>query len=195
MPDMDPEISAIADHIRSQLSGISGDRHHPMRLAWLATSDQDGTAQVRTIVIRETSNMPVSVSFFTDRRSPKWQETLRHKSGSLLLFDRLEMEQIRLLGVFKHRCQTDCAAAWQAQDAAARQLYSGPAPGTPRDPSVTAGLEPAPGANPDSGKNNFGIIDLRVTSIDWLSISRNAHRRAIFDTTIDTHWSGHFVNP
>jgi hypothetical protein len=60
---------------------------------------------------------------------------------------------------------------------------------------VTAGLEPAPGANPDSGKNNFGIIDLRVTSIDWLSISRNAHRRAIFDTTIDTHWSGHFVNP
>lgn len=189
MPDMAQRISAIADHIAAQLTAIATDRHHPMRIAWLATTAQDGTAQVRTIVIRDSVPQPLSVCFYTDRRSPKWQEISHHPKGSLVLFDRSAMQQIRLLGHFDRRGHEDSDIPWQTQDDHARLLYSGPRPGTPLDTVATLP------ANTGNGRENFGVVDLRITEIDYLAITRSGHTRALFKIAAGANWQGQLINP
>ena len=187
MFDIPSDLNEVAARIRRHLTRACADRHHPMRLAWVATVGLDGSASTRMAVIRRTRFAPVKATIFTDRRARKWAEIGANPGGSLGLFDRKAMEQLRLSGNW-HR-QTDAAITrplWEGQNATARVLYASQPPGKPI-------ARQASGRDQD-GFANFGVLELAVGEIDWLFLDRERHYRAIFDCTGDP-WTGQWVNP
>ncbi|MGB1007202.1 MAG: pyridoxamine 5'-phosphate oxidase family protein [Thalassobaculaceae bacterium] len=187
MADIPPELPDVAARIRRHLTRARADRHHPMRLAWIATIGLDGAAKSRMAVIRRSQFAPFTITLFTDTRARKWQEIGASPGGSLGLFDRKAMEQIRLNGTWRRHTDTAVTRPyWEGQNAAARALYGGPAPGGP----LRGG---AADADAD-GFANFGVLELAVAEVDWLLLGRDRHYRAIFQCAADP-WTGQWINP
>ena len=187
MVDIPSDLNEVAARIRRHLTRARADRHHPMRLAWVATVGLDGGARTRMAVVRRTRFAPVTVTLFTDTRARKWAEIGANPGGGLGLFDRKAMEQLRLGGTW-HR-QSDTAVTrplWEGQGAAAQALYTSQPPGEP--------IARQASDRDQDGFANFGVLELAVDEIDWLLLGRDRHYRAIFDCTADP-WTGQWVNP
>ena len=158
MVDIPSDLNEVAARIRRHLTRARADRHHPMRLAWVATVGLAGGARTRMAVVRRTRFAPVTVTLFTDTRARKWAEIGANPGGSLALFDRKAMEQLRLGGTWRRQSDTAVTRPlWEGQGAAAQALYAsqppgapiarqasdrGPANGSIRDTAVTGANEP-----------------------------------------------------
>jgi hypothetical protein len=164
---------------------------------WQAASngigEDAGMPQVRTVVLRDADEQGGAISFHTDARSAKVAELRADPRIALTGLDLGNLLQIRLEG----RAQI-CAdeaerrAVWNAARPHTLILYRTPfAPGTPLN-VPEAGHVQEPGS--DDGYANFCVVRVVLDKLEYLDISSDGHRRAVFRRNGD-QWPGTWVAP
>ena len=161
-------------------SGVSVQRS-PFTMLQAATLGLDGAPKVRTIVLREVSRTAHVLSFHTDVRSEKVAELRRDPRISIVANDLDALAQIRAEGVASI-CDDEAQrrAIWASSRPHTLLLYRAPLPpGTPISSPEDAHIDDA--ASTGDGYDNFCLIHMTITRIDWLELARAGHRRAVFE--------------
>lgn len=167
----------------------------PYSIAQLATVGTDSTAKVRYVVLRQASEDRNEVALHTDVRSAKIAEINANPNVALVVADLEKNIQIRLEG--KASIITDGPvkrAAWDASRDHSLVLYRNPLmPGT----AIGNPSEGQPANEPadrEDGYENFCVIVVSVTRIDWLDLAADGHERASL-TRAESDWYGSWVAP
>jgi hypothetical protein len=175
-PSPHQELAELETAIVAQLVRATVDRHHEWRTPTLATvTEGDGAlrADARTVVLREAS--PGRLTFFTDARSPKVAQIRARREGTLVFWSRKLSWQLRVacaLSVVTEGERVRSAFAGIAASASAKDYLGAFAPGEPiASPIATAASVATPW---------FALVDATITSMDWLELAREGHRRARF---------------
>lgn len=159
------------------------DRRSPFHTPTIATVDEHGCPQLRTIVLRVAQQKDARLRFHTDRRSRKIQEIQAQPCVSLHFYDKKAKIQLRATGqAIAHVDGAEKEAAWAASREMSRECYRiDKAPGTFVDNSDDWVI-PAEPDDPEQGRDNFVPVDIKLNSIEWLYLARGGHRRALFHT-------------
>ncbi len=153
------------------------------------------------MVLRDVDMVAGILRFHTDRRSPKALQTSADGPFSILHYDSVAKVQLRLQGT--GRVETGGAtadAAWAASVPSSRRAYLGATPSQSSD-APTSGLDPdlenrVPSlAETAAGRDNFAIILVTLTHMDWLYLAHDGHRRAGFIRQPQSDWQGHWLTP
>lgn len=159
------------------------------KTAWVASLRGDGTPALRMMVLREVDAGRRELVFFTDTRSPKWQQLTGPESAVELGFWSPERKvQLRCHG----------HAILQTNDPVATTLREQVPPHSIAD--YTALLPPGTEISSlvegqATGERwHFGVVRVRVASMDWLRLDRAGHQRAQFCWQND-HWAMSWVQP
>jgi pyridoxamine 5'-phosphate oxidase len=179
------------------LNRATGRGRSPFSMMQAATVGLDGSPQVRTIVLRRSNEAAGSVSFVTDLRSAKVAELGGDPRISLVGCDFGANIQMRLKGkALIHAEGAEKQAAWSTLRDRTVILFRAPLPpGTPiRSPSE--GHVQATGALPegDDGYQNFCLVDVSLTYLEWLDLSAPGHERVSFCRN-DGPWVGSWIAP
>lgn len=182
MPDSSSEsLARTYDRVWSCLeAGVSVQRS-PFTMLQAATLGIDGAPKVRTIVLRQVSRADRVLSFHTDARSEKVAELRRDPRMSIVANDLDSLVQIRAEGVAAI-CDDEAQrrAIWQSSRPHTLLLYRAPLPpGTPVESPEDAHVDGT--APTGDGYENFCLIHMTITRVDWLELARAGHRRAVFD--------------
>ena len=153
----------------------------------IATQNQD-EINLRTVVLRKAIPSERELRFHTDIRSNKWAELKHHNSISALFYDASARIQLRIKGkALLHFDDEITSEAWKKTSLSSRKCYL-----TEFSPSSFA-MAPTSGLSEqfeqenfsilesEEGQKNFGIVSIKVESIDWLWLNHAGHRRAFFD--------------
>ena len=176
-----PKLDIIYDDIWRNLARGSRDPKSEYRWLNLSTSHEDKGSSVRTVVLRETSKDEKILRFHSDRRAQKISH-IEHCSLVMAHFhDRQHGIQIRLTGNAMFANHVLHHEAWSDLSTRQRELYQSRQ--VPGDPRKKVGACPKEQAETDK---NFCVIEISVTKIDWLSLDRDAHLRAIFQCGTDS---------
>ena len=141
-----------------------------LRTPALATVDQSGGPQVRTVVLREASRPTKSLTFFTDTRSPKWLQLKDSPDVQLLCWCPERKWQLRI------SAQAETTQVGSRVDAFWKTIQS-TAQASDYMSLLPPGTELA-SVTPDQIDGHYlGIVDLYVEEIDFLMLSREGHKR------------------
>lgn len=148
----------------------------------------DGEISLRTVVLRKALPEERELRFHTDIRSPKWKALKVNSAISALFYDAASRIQLRVKGkAVMYFNDAVTADAWDKTNLSSRRCYL--TPFTPSDFSdiPTSGLpnhieqEEFTLEESEVGKENFGVVGIKVDSIDWVWLNHAGHRRAFFD--------------
>lgn len=183
---MDAPIGTDSDfrqRIWTELLAAQHDRHHEWRTPVLASTGVNGVPDARTVVLRVANAHKTELQFFTDRRSPK-VEALRQRPEACLVFWSKSLGwQLRAyvqVSVVTHGPAIETAWERIQQTAAAGDYLADHAPGTPLPQALTNAID----VDTPEG-HQLAILVAKIRSCDWLELSRDGHRRAMFD---DQKW-------
>ena len=131
-------------------------------------------ADARTVVLREVHEGAKSLVFFTDARSHKVDQLKARPAGTVVMWSPALCWQLRCTVQLQAIDDgTEVATLWEriAKSAAAQDYLSAQPPGAVLD-------DGGPASHIDT---HFAIVTATVTSIDWLEINPQGHRRARFE--------------
>lgn len=145
-------------------------RDHPWRYPVLATLNSDGPSQ-RTVVLRQFSEEEWTFCFYTDYRSAKVMAIKADPRVSLLFYDPQWQWQLRLKGTMQIDFNNEQSQEHLNQLApkALNDYQSALAPGMPLEGSV----DPL-----NSEANYFCLLRFSMSSLDYLELHREGHRRS-----------------
>jgi hypothetical protein len=194
----DDNLPAILAHAWSLLVRGGADRKSPVHTPVVASVDAHGMPQARVMVLRKADPASGTLRFHTDARSPKVAQ-LDGQPVSVLAYHAGEQVQVRISGTARIARGDDAEALWNQSTLFARRCYlAEQAPGTAM-PGPASGL-PAwiEGQQPSAeqiepAQENFAVLWIDVTAIDWLHLANSGHRRARF--CADDGWAGAWVAP
>jgi pyridoxamine 5'-phosphate oxidase len=167
------------------LSGVK-DRKSPLHTPTLGTAGMGG-ANIRIVILRSVVPEARTLCCHTDVRSAKVWDIKRNSNVSWLFYHAEEKVQLRLLGTATiHSRDALADARWAATGLMSRRAYATTlAPGTDSE-IPTSGL-PAflLDRNPtleesETGRENFAVVQCKVSAMEWLYLNSNGHRRAKF---------------
>ena len=180
MTQENSEISAddLATRLWQELTRAPHDRHHDWRTPILATQGIDASGpQARTVVLRHADASSWTLNIYTDARSPKCLELQSQPLAQLIFWSKRLNWQLRVSAIATVVLQGDQVhAAWERvrQSRAAADYLSTQPPG-----HIQPAVEPA---TSDSGEfqltHHFAVLNLKVSSMDWLALRQDGHRRA-----------------
>ena len=177
----EPPLYADLDAVRTEafqlLSRGVADRRSPFHTPVVATIGTDGLPQARTVVLRGFEPEARVLRFHTDRRAGKVAELRRAPAASLLFYDAKAKIQVRVAGSAQvHHGDGIAEAAWAKTRAFSRLCYrQATAPGDTID-GPAHGL----GDAADDGFDQFTVVRVTITTLEWLYLSVQGHRRARF---------------
>lgn len=186
-------MQEIYRHIWQCLTAGASPGQSPFTMWQLATNGADGVPQLRTIVLRAADEARNTLTFHTDMRSVKVAELRADPRLSMLAADLVKLQQIRLEGRAEI-CpdEAERSAIWNSARPHTLILYQAPlSPGTPLPHSPQA---TAVSTGRHDGYDNFCVVRVTLSKIDYLDISPAGHQRAVF-TRSDNHWQGKRVAP
>lgn len=163
------------------------DRHSAFHAPIVASVDADGNPQARTMILRAVDRDQRTMRFHTDVRSAKigqWQGTAR---VCILGYDASKKIQLRVNGhVTLHTTDAVADDAWNNSRPESRVAYSVKiAPGSVVDmPTAT----PQPNGE---GRENFAVVIVNIDSLEWIYLSAEGNRRALFawqDGALKSNW-------
>lgn len=167
-----------------------------MHVPAVVTSDVDA----RGMVLRAFDSAAWTLRFHTDTRAPKVAAIAADPRMAVLFYDKGAKLQIRVRGtgeVLSSDPVTD--AAWANGSNFARRCYLGDGPGALSD-APTSGLPPEmEGTEPtdaqlEPARENFAVMRVTLTELDWLYLAHTGHVRAQFTRESDD-WQGRWVSP
>lgn len=154
------------------------DRHHDWRTPILATQGLGSSGpQARTVVLRHGDVHQWSLNIYTDGRSPKCSELLAQPLAQLTFWSRRLNWQLRVSAEAKVEFEGERVnSAWDRvkQSRASVDYLSALPPGhiqSDHETSLTDFQEPL-------NEHHLAVLTFNVTSMDWLALSQNGHRRA-----------------
>ncbi|RPE01354.1 pyridoxamine-phosphate oxidase [Candidatus Pantoea deserta] len=153
----------------------------------VASVDQQGKPQARTMVLRDVDRVNRTLEIHTDMRSPKWRALGVNQDVTVLGY--CNKIQLRLQGTAElHAAHSEVAAnAWQRLSPRTQQTYAGGAPGS--DTAISSGDKGDP-------ENNFGVMLIRISLLDWCQLARENNQRALLHYRADGAFiGGKEVNP
>jgi pyridoxamine 5'-phosphate oxidase len=176
MPERLASLQAVESACWSELARAVHDSDHPWRSPVLATYDGE-RADARTVLLREIDRERRALLVYTDARAPKVNQLREYPRGTIVMWSHGLSWQMRL--TVNLMVDTDGLAVtsrWaRLKLTPAAQDYLSPlAPGTP----LAEHGRPPPSRAP---LGSFAVISATVTAIDWLELSAEGHRRAVFD--------------
>lgn len=172
----------------------------------LATVSPDGAPDVRTVILRVCEPEPRTLVCHTDRRSPKLDHLTAEPRVGWLFYDASRKVQVRATAIATVHAEDALAdARWEASSLSSRRCYlapfipggetpadhDGPHPNLPTDISdrLPTDAETAP------GRAQFAVIRTQITSLDWLYLRYDGHRRARFTWDNDGALTAAWVMP
>ena len=191
-------LEDVRSDCATRLIRAARDRKSPMHTPVIVTGDVDA----RVMVLRAFDAATWTLRLHTDARSPKAQVIAADPRVAVLGYDKGAKVQIRARGT--GRIVTDgpeADSAWQASTNFARRCYLGEGPGAIAD-APTSGLPPEfEGAEPDDAqlipaRENFAVLLITLTDLDWLYLAHTGHVRAQFTRSDGgPEWGGRWVSP
>lgn len=156
------------------------DRRSAMHTFCVATIGADGAPRMRTVVNRGYDPEGRILRFHTDARAPKLDELRGDPRVAIHAYDPRGKIQLRLgARATVHLDGELREAAWRATRDFSRACYRVvPAPG--QGASVPQDVAFTPGEDADEGLENFAVVTLKITSLEWLYLAHQGHRRAHF---------------
>jgi pyridoxamine 5'-phosphate oxidase len=161
-----------------ELTRAPHDRHHEWRTPVLATQgvDQSGP-QARTVVLRHADAPLWTLRVYTDARSPKCSELVAQPLAQLTFWSKRLNWQLRVSALATVEFEGEQVnAAWERvrQSHASADYLSALPPGHPQS-SIKASDE----NTADSLRgHHLAILNFKVSSMDWLALNKDGHRRA-----------------
>lgn len=169
---MSQELSTIFSDLWVELGVATAEGSHPWRICSLATAATDGFPQVRKVVLRQADSACGELFFFTDPRTPKWEQLRANPRAEALFWSGDRKVQVRCEGRVRLHQGDELAQSFQEKipEHAAGDYAARNSPGEVID-------------GPENGQEigsewSFGVIVLAVTRLDWLQLDRAGHRRA-----------------
>lgn len=196
-------LSAVFDQVWEQLTRGARDRRHGFHLPVLATIDESGRPETRTVVLRAADREGGIIQCHTDARSPKVEQVARQSRVSWCFYDKGMRIQVRAAGsawIERPDSSLLAAQAWDRSSVGARKCYLGPAP--PSEPTEV----PSPNLPQEAiseelserdvalGRANFAVLLTSLDTIEWLALRHSGHRRARF-TMQDGPWNQTWLEP
>ena len=171
----------LRDSVWEELCLAAGTREHGWRTPVVASIDSQGLPDARTVVLRRVNLARRTISFFTDKRSPKVAQLREMPRTTIVFWCQKLSWQLRVAGkamVVESGPEVD--EVWQqvAQTAAAGDYLAPQAPGSLMDGALAIAGE---------GSHQLAIVTVCVDAIDWLELSVEGHRRALIREQ-DVEW-------
>jgi pyridoxamine 5'-phosphate oxidase len=192
------QLDDVRSDCTNRLIRAARDRKSPMHSPVIVTSDVDA----RVMVLRAFDSTKWSLRLHTDARAPKAQVIAADNRMAALFYDKADKIQIRVRGtgeILTHGSAVD--DAWAASTNFARRCYLGEGPGALAD-GPTSGLPSEfEGVEPDDSqlipaRENFALLLITITAVDWLYLAHTGHVRAQFSRTdAGPEWAGRWVTP
>lgn len=153
------------------------DRRSAFHTPAIVTLGLDGAPRVRTVVLRAAEPSARLLRFHTDARSGKVAEIARDPRVGVHVYDARSKIQVRLDGVARvHPWPAQRAqAAWDASRPQSRSCYA-----QALAPAAAIATPHEGEAREGEGVENFNIVEVEVTAIEWLYLFHAGHRRARF---------------
>lgn len=168
----------LPTRVWQELTRAPHDRHHDWRTPILATQgiDQSGP-QARTVVLRHADAPLWTLRVYTDARSAKCSELVAQPLAQLTFWSKRLHWQLRvsaLATVDFEGEQVDAAWEHVRQSPARADYLSALPPG-----HIQTSREPvAEGAKDALRGHHLAILSFKVSSMDWLALGQDGHRRA-----------------
>ncbi len=161
----------------------------------------DGVDQ-RTVVLREVEPKENQIFCHSDARSTKMADLKKYPQVSLLFYDAQRKFQLRmqaLASVYESDYNAD--RHWVRTRLSSRKCYLTTLPPgafleMPSDsiPEEFLGRDPYMEES-EKGQENFALITFQITRIDWLYLSSQGHRRALFQYDESGGFEANWLNP
>ena len=180
MPQVHSELlpDQLVTRLWQELTRAPHDRHHEWRTPVLATQGSDQTGpQARTVVLRHADASFWALRVYTDARSPKCLELMAQPLAQLIFWSKRLNWQLRVSALATVEFEGEQVdAAWERirQSHASADYLSALPPGHVRS-SIKASAENT--ADSLQG-HHLAILNFKVSSMDWLVLSKDGHRRA-----------------
>lgn len=136
--------------------------------------------KVRTIVLREANQMLWTLAVYSDSRSPKCQELLKHGRAQLVFWSPKLSWQLRVsvnAKVYGEGNVVETAWARMSQSKSSRDYLSNQAPGSDIIQDNSKDVFSSHAAD----NHYLVVLSLQVISMDWVELGRELHRRARID--------------
>ena len=186
------DLNTILDNIWLHLSQSTDDLNHPWRLPSLSTQGLNGPT-VRTMVLRSADPQKRILTAHTDVRSTKIPGFRNDPRTAWLFFNPKTKEQLRANGRgIIHHNNKPAQIAWNETSLENKYNYATQLPPGSKNDRPTADQ-----IHENSLANkylNFAIIQCDITEIDWLQLTSNGHRRALFNWNGNT-WNKSWATP
>lgn len=161
-----------------ELQRAPHDRHHEWRTPVLATQGIDGSGpQARTVVLRHADAQLWSLRIYTDARSPKCSELAAQPLAQLTFWSKRLNWQLRVSAEATVEFEGEqVETAWERvkQSPAAADYLSALPPG-----QIQSSIKPkAENSRQTLRQHHLAILNFKVSSMDWLALSKDGHRRA-----------------
>jgi len=168
----------LAARLWKELTRAPHDRHHDWRTPVLATQgiEQSGP-QARTVVLRHADPALWTLRVYTDARSPKYFELMAQPLAQLTFWSKRLNWQLRVsVQATAHTDGDQVNDAWERvkQSPAAADYLSELPPG-----HLQSAIEPKVDSSGNSlREHHLAVLSFKVSSMDWLALSQDGHRRA-----------------
>ena len=197
--DDEPRLGVVLDEIWTLLEEGVTDRRHGFHTPVAATMRDSGGAALRTVVLRHADRETRCLRFHTDIRSKKIKDLRADPRISFLFYDRGAQTQLRVDAVasISHKDET-AAEAWEKLKMDSRREYlvaeqPGESSAWPTSglPAELQDRDPTPEES-QKGFQEFAVVSANFSSLEWLYVCHEGHRRARFewskDGELDTTW-------
>ncbi len=164
----------IRPQIWKELGRASLDRHHEWRTPVLASTDADGLADARTVVLRQVDAVTGHLEIYTDKRSPKVAQLVSQPLATLVFWS------ARLSWQLRARVRFSVMTSGPYVESLWQNMKQSPAAGDYLSPAAPGAALPADQLAVDTPNltHGFAVLRAQVLEMDWLELSRNGHRRA-----------------
>ena len=187
MTDPDVIYQDIWQSLQDGVKKNSADYHK----GYVATVDECHRPRVRTMVLRAASLDDKTLMFHADYRSTKIQQMLNQSDVEVLFYAEKQKTQIRCKGKAIVRYQdTLSRARWDGSSPYAKRCYLGQAPSNKLlEPTSNVPeqfkIHPPTNAESEHGYDNFCVVEIKVSEIDWLFLQSQGHQRILFQLDAD----------
>lgn len=168
-------MSSLLSAAKAKLIACNTDSNSPFRLFWLSSVKSDANSADVRIVVNRGIDTNLDVSFYTDSRSDKVTQVLKHPQVCALFWDPVSQLQVRLYGeasILSSSHPEFVSALKGIQDTGHTQDYQSINP--PGDTLVTQ-EQPEHVPRPI----HFAVVKIHASKLDILQLSAKGHRRAI----------------
>jgi pyridoxine/pyridoxamine 5'-phosphate oxidase len=182
-------LKGIYNELWTALEKAVVDRKSSFHTFSLATVN-NGIADNRTVVLRGCNKKMMTLTFNTNNSSDKISHISKNNSVSALFYDKDEKIQIRFIGnATINNNNKYCQDKWENMSKQSRACYFQTVnPGrTIEHPSIVKSKYN------EEMSENFTIVDISISSIDWLYLSATGHSRAKY--TKENGYEGEWIAP